>query len=364
MLCTAILPPDTCFRILGPRIYTICSRACHGSALATTGVFDTFWRFAAERLAIYYRRLADDRGPWTNDAILRAYRFTNSYRAADRVSQYLIREVQYHPERSQEPREVFYRTLLFKFFNKIETWESLEAAHGPITWRHARLEAMDATLSGLTARGRAIYSAAYIMPAPPFGCARKHSNHLRLLARMMDDDLPADVSRSPDLRTVYERILAYPGLGKFLAFQYAIDLNYSTLLDFSEADFVVAGPGALDGIAKCFESTRGHTPEQVIHWVTERQSDEFQRRGLDFPGLFGRPLQPIDVQNLFCEVSKYARVAHPEVTGVAGRERIKQGYRGSAGPMERPTFPPRWGLSVFAVEHRRDARDRQTQLFS
>jgi alpha-glutamyl/putrescinyl thymine pyrophosphorylase clade 1 len=54
--------------------------------------------------------------------------------------------------------------------------------------------------------------------------------------------------------------------------------------------------------------------------------------GLDFPGLFGRPLQPIDCQNLFCEISKYARVAHPEVGGVANRTRIKQSYHPSGQP--------------------------------
>ena len=88
---------------------------------STTPVFDTYWRFAAERQAILSRRLTDPIGPWTDDTILRAYRFTNPYRAADRVSQYLIREVQYRSDRSQSPPEVFFRTLLFKIFNRIET---------------------------------------------------------------------------------------------------------------------------------------------------------------------------------------------------------------------------------------------------
>jgi hypothetical protein len=30
------------------------------------------------------------------------------------------------------------------------------------------------------------------------------------------------------------------------------------------------------------------------------------------PTLFGRSLQLIDLQNRFCEIAKYARVAHPE----------------------------------------------------
>ena len=109
-------------------------------------MFDSYWRFAAERLAVYHRRLEGAPGPWTTDPVLQTYRFTNTYRAADRVSQYLISEVQYHPDRSQEPREVFFRTLLFKVFNKIDTWESLESAHGPLVWSSVNLDALDQTL--------------------------------------------------------------------------------------------------------------------------------------------------------------------------------------------------------------------------
>jgi hypothetical protein len=72
----------------------------------TTAVFDSYWKFAVERLNIYYRRLVDPDGPWTQDPIIAAHRFTNSYRAADRVSQFLIRDVQYREDRSQAPTEV------------------------------------------------------------------------------------------------------------------------------------------------------------------------------------------------------------------------------------------------------------------
>src|ERR1700732_4223736 len=161
---------------------------------------EPYWRFAAERLAIFYRRRRDPVGPWTTDPILRAYRFTNVFRATDRVSQYLIREVQYRADRSQEPREVFFRTILFKTFNKIETWEALEYAHGPLSWRTVDLEAVDRTLSRLRAGGQRIYSAAYIMPAPPFGRTSKHSNHLALIACMMADRLADRLQQAPDLR--------------------------------------------------------------------------------------------------------------------------------------------------------------------
>ena len=62
------------------------------------------------------------------DPVLAAYKFTNGYRASDRVSQYLIRSVIYAG--SQKPGELFFRTLLFKLFNRITTWELFERGDG------------------------------------------------------------------------------------------------------------------------------------------------------------------------------------------------------------------------------------------
>jgi len=312
--------------------------------MTPTVVFDTYWRFASERLAMFYRCYSEPVGPWTSDPILRSYRFTNVFRAADRVSQYLIAEVQAREDRLQTPDELFFRTMLFKIFNRIDTWESLEDRFGPLEWRRLDLVKIDQALEELRLRGRKIYSAAYIMPSPALGHARKHSNHLALLKHMMEDRIPERVRQAPSLRSVYELILRYPGLGPFLGFQYAIDLNYSVILDFEESEFAIAGPGALDGISKCFTDTKGLTAEEVIYWVTDQQDTEFKRLGLEFPGLFGRKLQPIDCQNLFCEISKYTRVAHPDIRGIANRTRIKQCYRRNARPIPKPTFPERWGI--------------------
>lgn len=331
-------------------------------SLTPTEVFDSYWQFAAERLAIYYRRRTDPVGPWTDDPILREYRFTNTFRAADRVSQYLIREIQYHKDRPQAPTEIFFRTILFKIFNKIDTWESLERELGPLNWQSSNLEAISDIMDRLMRRGQRIYSAAYIMPSPAFGQARKHSNHLAMLAKMMRDGLPGRIASARNFHSAYEMMLDYPGLGPFLAFQYTIDLNYSTLLDFEEADFVVAGPGAIDGIAKCFTNAGSIDPARVIHAMTERQDEEFRRLGLTFDGLFGRALQPIDCQNLFCEISKYARVAHPNVGGSSGRTRIKQRYRPHAEASVSPYFPPKWSLNVPPASVDPTTRSNQSQL--
>ena len=309
-------------------------------------IIDTYWRFAHERQQVYFKRLQDPTGPWTDDPIIDRYRFTNAYRAADRVSQYLIKHVQYDYSRPQSIEEIFFRTIVFKIFNKIETWERLEREIGPLSWRQTSLVRICEALDRMMMAGHTVYSAAYIMPAPRLGFVRKHANHLALVKLMMEDGLPARIAKADTLRSVFEMLVPYPGLGRFLAFQYAIDLNYSSMLDFDESDFVIAGPGALDGIAKCFVDTGKLSAEDIIYAVTDSQSTAFARLKLDFKGLGDRPLQPIDCQNLFCEISKYARVAHPTIAGVSGRTRIKQQYRPSNRATEQPFFPPRWQVEL------------------
>lgn len=318
-----------------------------GRVLRTTPVFDSYWRFAAARQDLFVQRVTGVPSPWTTDPIITAHRFTNVYRASDRVSQYLIRRVIYEGLAGAE--EVFFRTLLFKLFNRIDTWELLVDCLGETpTWKTFDMERYARILDAAYARGDRLYSAAYIMPSPPFGSPRKHRNHLQLLERMMLDAAPRRIDRAASLQAVFEVLRGYPSLGDFLAFQFAIDLNYSEITDFSEMDFVVAGPGARNGIAKCFTDTSGMTEANVIAHVAQIADQEFDRRGLRFQRLGGkRPLQLIDCQNLFCEVDKYARVAHPEYSGASGRTRIKQKFSPNQGALPQ-FYPPKWRIAIDA----------------
>ena len=314
--------------------------------LIATDVFTSYWRFAAERQSVYLARLGDQQPPWTSDPVIARHRFTNAFRAADRVSQYLISQVAWVGE--YDLPDVVFRVLLFKMFNKVETWEHLERCVGDIAWWSYDFDRYEAALTRRASVGERLYSAAYVIPPPRFGESAKHRNHLRLLEHMMSDRLPATLAGARSLRDLYIALRAYPSVGDFLAFQWAVDLNYAPPFCFPEADFVVAGPGAVDGVRKCFGLSSAGVEVEVIHRVTEMQQDCFVATGQRFDGLFGRPLQPIDCQNLFCEIGKYARVAHPEAQGVTTRSRIKQGFA-PAGPIPRPFFPPPWGLNESVV---------------
>jgi len=312
--------------------------------LKPTKVLDTYWRFAAERQRIFFARCHNTPPPWTNDPILHQHKFTNAYRASDRVSQFLIRNVIYAGD--QSAIEVFFRIILFKIFNRIDTWQLLEEHFGEIRYKDFKFKQYDKILSDAMNNGERIYSAAYIMPSGGRNSdfARKHQMHLSLIQRMIESELPERISECRNMRDAFEMLLQIPTFGEFLSYQYVTDLNYSNLFDFSEMSFVCAGPGAKDGIRKCFTDTAGLNEAEVIKLMADRQESEFERLGLTFYNLWGRRLQLIDCQNLFCEVDKYSRVAHPEFSGITGRTRIKQKFR----PHQRldlPWYPPKWGIN-------------------
>ena len=320
-----------------------------GKTLITTPVFDAYWYFAAARQNIFFARVTghDAAGERNRDKILHSYRFTNAYRASDRVSQYLIREIIGDHQSFWSKDDIFFRVMLFKIFNKIETWEALKKEFGEITLNNFDFHKYDKFLAERQNENIRNYSAAYIMPSAGrvFGQSRKHSNHLALLRWMIEENFPDRLRQMERMADGYSLMLSAPSIGPFLAYQFVTDLNYSQLTAFDEMEFVVAGPGAQDGISKCFEDADRVSSESIIEYMALHQYDYFKELGYEFKDLWGRSLQLIDCQNLFCEISKYARVAFPDIRGIFGRSRIKQQYRRNTKPLPIPTYPEKWGIN-------------------
>jgi hypothetical protein len=307
-------------------------------------IYDLYWYFASERLQMFQRRVAGEPGPWTGDPILREFKFCNVYRAADRVSQYMIRDVCYHGEPCTPENRLFQITA-FRTFSKTATWQTVRGILGryPVLDDLADGSFGDA-LDQARQRNGGLYTGAFILCATDaYGQSAKHRNHVELFQHMfLHDQLGAKLLETKSLRAVYELLHGYPLMGDFMSYQTTIDLNYSALLDFSENEFTQAGPGALRGIKKVFEDTGDYTPAEIVLWMTERQYDEFTRLGLPFAGLWGRPLHAIDCQGLFCETDKYCRQAAPELA--SARKRIKTRFTPTPEPI-RLFFPPKWGIN-------------------
>jgi hypothetical protein len=304
-------------------------------------VYRAYWGFAATRQQAFLRRAAGAPPPWTDDAIIQRFKFTNAYRASDRVSQFLIRDVIYCDGFRAD--DTLLRIVLFRLFSRVATWRALEAELGPIRRATISTPRIATVLDRLQAQGP-IYTSAFILCAnAAYGYDRKYLNHVALVRDMFRGrGLPTAVAHAHSLGELYQALLAYPLIGPFMAYQLAIDINYSELVDFDEDDFTVAGPGAERGIRKVFPTARKRDLARVIHWMADNQESEAAKLGIELPTLFGRRLHAIDCQNLFCELDKYARVAFPELK--SERQRIKSTFRPSPEPMHL-FYPPKWGLN-------------------
>jgi hypothetical protein len=308
-------------------------------------VFRLYWYFASERQAIFERRVAGERAPWTNDPILDTFKFCNVFRASDRVSQYLIRDVAYAPDAGTAEDRLF-QIVAFRTFSKIETWRGVRRFLGGAP-RIADLRdgSFERALDHVRLENGGLYTGAFILCATDaFGRGLKHLNHVELFREMfVRTHLAERLREAPSLRAIYELFHEYPLMGDFMSYQTAIDVNYSDVLldDFSENSFTKPGPGAVRGIRKVFRDLGDFSPEDAISWMVDRQSEHMQRFGYPFNGLWGRALHAIDCQGLFCEVDKYCREALPTLT--SARKRIKARYTSAAEPFTL-RFPQKWGL--------------------
>jgi hypothetical protein len=306
------------------------------------GVYELYWQFAAKRQAAFERRMAGLPGPWSEDAVLQRYKFCNVYRAADRVSQYMIKDVAYVEDGDYADRAL--RIVAFRTFSNIATWEGVKAELG----RGLRVADLgsgrfEKALEEVKAKNGGLYTGAFILCAnKAYGFDAKHRNHVALWGEMFGvGRLAQRLEGAGGLGEVVKILEGFPLMGPFMAYQTAVDLNYSTLLDFDEDDYTQAGPGALRGLKKAFESLGDYTPSEAILWMVERQEVEFARLGLVFNGLFGRRLHAIDCQGLFCELDKYCRVARPELA--SARKQMKAKFVPQAA-LPKLFFPPKWGL--------------------
>ncbi|KAG1882387.1 hypothetical protein F4604DRAFT_1743797 [Suillus subluteus] len=277
-----------------------------GQTFEPTPVFDTCWRFAAERHAITEKRFKGLPAPWTNDPILQTYPFCNTYRVLDRVSQYIIIEV--IEKGSQDPTELVFRILLFNTFTSINTYKIMRRAIAPFTWATYERADYERVLRRLCDDRVSICTGAFQKPAPSLGFVENFMNASRSHGGL-DERIAHAVRRG---RVHRGWLCTFKSMGDFTAYQLVLVLNlsYSSVLNFSDYDFVVVGLGSCRGLQRCFEGLIPHKCEvDIIRWMQLTQGDHFSRLDLKFNGLGPEacPIMLCDIEHTLYEVDKYVR---------------------------------------------------------
>lgn len=308
--------------------------------------FQYYFYFVQERMNMFWNKYNCQNAPWTNDEILSVHKFTNVYRASDRVSQYLIKNVIYNADKSFSEEDILLRILVFKIFNKIETWEHLEKRYEPIRVRSFNVPQINKILQERKSQ-YPIFNNAYMMTGTHSlynHLTFKHEKWLEMVNNeMVKGGVFHNIIKAKSLENVYILLRDCSFIGDFLAYQYSIDFNYSQVINHSEDSFVKAGIGAIRGIKKCFEPLGKNSFEDAIRFTQEHfevYQNRFGHNG--FKNLFGRIPTLIDIQNCFCETDKYLRVKMPELQ--IDNIRIKQKYKETHSALNL-FFPPKWGLN-------------------
>lgn len=307
-------------------------------------IFFYYFYFMQERMKIFWKKCDGTNVELTKDPIFKFYKFTNVYRVCDRVSQYLIKNVIYKNTNIYTEKDVLLRILIFKIFNKINTWEFLEHEYGKITCSHFDVADISHLLSTRQMQVP-IFNNAYMMTGSHKKYNYLNNKHEKWLQMVKSEfigmSIVDKILEAKSLEEIYNLMKSCSLIGSFLAYQYTIDFNYSPYINFDENSFVKAGIGAVRGIKKCFIYP-GNTYEDAIMYTYEHL-DRYRREfGLeDFKSLPGRPPHLIDIQNCFCETDKYLRAKMPDL--VVGNVRIKQHY--IASPISiNYEFPPKWNI--------------------
>ena len=321
---------------------------------------DVYWYLAYHRHIRFLMRYGLATAEETaKDFVLDSYSFTNPYRANDRVSQYLINDVQ--AQGPQDPENVFFRTLLFKFFNKIETWESLlkQTKQVAPTVGNWNAEAYAEMLDNVPTP----FGSAYMNPMwnEPQDYTRikgvrtqvsRAVNTIDFVVTRGYAEMLYDIGISnggvKDSLAAIRLLEEITNVGPFLSYQLLTDLGYHTLFTFPEDFYTCAGPQAIEGVAQAFGKSSPTNCASIIEQQEEQQEYHFERLGLPPIDTFGRRLQLIDCQNLFCELVKYIRLSDRVERNLVYYANNKTKRRRIYRPAPTPPklgYPDGWGMN-------------------
>jgi hypothetical protein len=252
-------------------------------------------RFARNRHRLYLGKRVDD-------PILVNQKFTNVFRVLDRGSQYMLNMMDlYDSPLDRVALSYFYRQV-----NRPDTMDAIIAANDgyvPDAEQIFDRDWYDDVVRPVSeARPGAFLSGAYmilIKPGDPRGTVDK-------MQAVFTEARP-HLERTAELKNLASRVKELqetPGMGPFMAMQIATDLGYTRGEPDQENHFILAGPGSRKGV-KFISDLRA---ENVIRQFPVD-------RLYPLPGSNGRPPSLMDIQNVFCEFSKYARYKIAGKTG-------------------------------------------------
>lgn len=273
---------------------------------------DILVKWIVEREAIRKRKEQGLPKPWTNDRLLRDYRWCNVRRMDDRVSVALM--ANWYPLQG-DPETQLVAAVLARLIN----WPaSLDDITGPQRFDISQLPRAREKLAHRASMGWKVFTGAYVVPGVP---GRNKVDSVCDLAELVASQASAILAGS--MAATWANLIKIDGLGSFLAGQMVADLAHLSVgQQWKDAStWAPLGPGSARGMNRL----QGRPKDKAM---SQAQFD------VELPALIevlkpriseiwvDRKLQGMDVQNCGCEYDKTRRL-------MLGEGQVRSRYDGA-----------------------------------
>jgi hypothetical protein len=249
-----------------------------------------FLEFVQERERIRVQKEMQRPRPWTRDPIFEKFHFCNVRRADDRVTKFIGRwaEAQHVPE--------WFAYCIARWINQPDTLNALTPALAE-GWDQRRVLAV---LKKRADNGQGVFRGSYIINSAFAPGVPKYEAIVKEVLHPLFKKPPAIAYHS--IETCWRELLGRQGFGSFMAGQVVADWQTFGGIDGMDAmTWAPLGPGSKKGIQFVFRIK----VNQDRALIKMRQAKAFIED--QDPAIKRMKLTLHDVQNCFCEFSKYVR---------------------------------------------------------
>ena len=281
-----------------------------------------FVHYLNERELIRIKRERGDQGPWTDDLILRNYKFTNISRAEDRTTRWL-KKYWYDPNRDQPKELIALNCAIARYFGSIEFCEAIGFQK---QWNPDFLIQM---ASQRLMRGQKVFTGAYIITNGGSTDPKQIVVVSQFLTpfRMNAEKIIRLAENHNSWKVVCEFLQTLPGIGAFMAKEIALDMMLTPVLENAtdKLTWSPAGPGAIRGLNRLHGRPVKASMSQaaaLAEMKTVLGKLQADNAFADYMPRIGVDYGVTDLQFSLCELDKYLRVRNGE-----GRPRSGYDYR-------------------------------------
>lgn len=254
-----------------------------------------------EREAIRVKKEAGEPFPWTEDAILKAYRFCNVRREDDTVTVWIRENI-------REPYKDHLHLWLMLCIARAINWPpTLEHLISTGAWPARNgLDFSSYMKAEMDAIEGKVYTGAYIISASSNGISKNE-----YVSQTIIGDLwrRRETFNPTTLEDTHRWLMRSIGWGQFMAYQAVVDMRFCPSLLASAPDVSVwaaAGPGTIRGLNRLHD-------RPLKQSISQRQAlDEMAKIDSVIWMETGIKVDFSDIPNILCETDKYLRVKNGE----------------------------------------------------